>query len=368
MSDSRLAEAAHSSFARHETFAPRFGWLHKAYMQVKTNPDVFLAPDATVDLGVGKNMVYAMRYWSKAFKLTKEHYGEDPGSRAMVASPTWEARWLLDEAGADPYLEEPGSLWLLHWWLLSSKAEAKSWAPSWYVAFHLAPFSRFTIPELTKVIVRHVNFSYPEGPVESSIVKDVECITKMYARGKAETSGAPGVYEDLLACPFRELGLLESVGERGNREWRFTTSTRTSLPARVLAYACLDYAARDTRGAGSVSLARLANEPGGPGRAFRIRESEITGALEKVAASHPGVNLVEAVGQRSLTFASDPLELAWDILDEQYDHVRQRQGFPDRDTWAQLYPGLAEADKRELGTKSPTQHAEQPLVLIEEPA
>jgi hypothetical protein len=107
MADTRLAEAATSSFARHETFPPRFGWLHKAYIGVKDNPSTFLDEDAPVKLGVGKNMVNAMRYWSKAFKLTREHRSEDIKSRAFIASPTWEARWLLDEDGADPYLEEP---------------------------------------------------------------------------------------------------------------------------------------------------------------------------------------------------------------------------------------------------------------------
>ncbi|MFH9988180.1 DUF4007 family protein [Streptomyces luteogriseus] len=363
MSDSRLAEAAHSSFARHETFAPRFGWLHKAYMQVKNNPEAFLADDAPVQLGVGKNMVYAMRYWSRAFKLTREHYGDDANSRAMLSYPTWEARWLLDEDGADPYLEELGSLWLLHWWLLSSRPGAKSWAPSWYVAFHLAPFSRFTLADLTQVIVRYVNLSFPEGPVEASITKDVDCITKMYVPAQRLKGGAPGAFEDLLSCPFRELGLLEQVGQRGSSEWEFTSGSRTSLPARIIAYACLDYAARTMRNGGSISLARLANEPGAPGRAFRIRETDIAAALGKVAAEHSELQLVEAVGQRSLTFASNPFDLAWDVLDEQYDKVRDRPNFPTREEWDRKYPKLAEAEKRELKQ----QHFIDPqLALIEE--
>lgn len=364
MSDSRLAEAAHASFARHDTFAPRFGWLHKAYMQVKGTPETFLAADAPVQLGAGKNMVYAMRYWSRAFKLTREHYGDDTNSRALFSYPTWEARWLLDEDGADPYLEEQGSLWLLHWWLLSSRPGAKCWAPSWYVAFHLAPFYKFSIQELTQDIIRHVNFSFDEGPVEGSIKKDVECITKMYARDHDETSGAPGSFEDLLACPFRELDLLELAGERGKREWRFTNAARTSLPARVLAYACLDYAARDTRLAGSISLARLANEPGGPGRAFRVREPEVAAALEKVAAAHPGIEIAEGAGQRSLSFSSNPFDLAWDILDEQYDRVRDRPGFPTRQAWADLYPKLVEAEKRELKAQAQAEPSESQLILI----
>ncbi|TMR04371.1 DUF4007 family protein [Actinomadura soli] len=349
MSDSRLAGVAHFQFARHETFAPRFGWLHKAYMQVRDNPEVFLAEDAPVMLGVGKNMVNAMRYWSRAFKLTREARSrEGTTSRAMYAYPTWEARWLLDEDGADPYLEEPGSLWLLHWWLLSSRPGAKGWAPSWYVAFHLAPFSRFTLPDLTQLIVRHVNLSFPEAPVESSIAKDVDCLAKMYVPAQRK-AGAPGALEDLLACPFRELGLLEQVGQRGSPEWQFTTGTRTSLPARIIAYACLDYAAAKTSGSTSVSLARLANEAGSPGRAFRVREPVIAAALEQVAGAHPEIQITEAVGQRRLSYMADPFALAWDILDEQYDQVRSSSDFPTRDEWGQKYPQLADAKQRELG-------------------
>ncbi|MEU5362332.1 DUF4007 family protein [Streptomyces sp. NPDC005925] len=351
MSDSRLGEAALFSFARHETFAPRFGWLHKAYMQVKRDQGAFLAVDAPVRFGVGKNMVYSMRYWSRAFKLTREH-SPTKGTQAKFSYPTWEARWLLDEDGADPYLEENGSLWLLHWWLVSSRPGAKSWAPAWYTAFHLAPFSRFTVADMTQVVTRHVNFSYDKSPEEASIVKDIECLTKMYARSAPEKAGSPGSYEDLLACPFRDLDLLTFVGTRGNAEWQFTSGHRTSLPARVLAYACLDYAAKFSRQANSISVARLANEPGSPGRAFRVRENEIVMALQKVAADHPQLDLTEAVGQRSLAFTADPFGLAWEVLDEQYDFVTRRPGFPTRQEWAAKFPKLAEAEQKELAAKA----------------
>ncbi|WP_395295269.1 DUF4007 family protein [Kitasatospora hibisci] len=361
MSDSRLAEAANYAFARHDTFAPRFGWLHKAYVQVKQDPETFLRNDAPVLLGVGKNMAVAMRYWSKAFKLTRESYSDETNSRAMRAYPTWEARWLLDEDGADPYLEEHGSLWLLHWWLVSSRPGAKSWAPSWYVAFQLAPFARFTAADLTQLIVRHVNLSYKKAPEEASIAKDVDCITKMYVPVKRTTKGgAPGALEDLVLGPFRELGLIEVVDRpmSGRTEWEFTTGTRITLPDRVVAYACLDYAASTAPGAGSISLARLANESGGPGRAFRIREPDIAAALERVTATTPNLKVIEAVGQRSLVFDTDPFELAWDILDAQYDNVRKRPGFPTRDAWDRAYPKLADAEAREL-----EQEAEQQLPL-----
>ncbi|GAA3826020.1 DUF4007 family protein [Sphaerisporangium flaviroseum] len=368
MSDSRLREAVELSFGRHETFAPRFGWLHKAYMQVKNDSEIFHREDAPVLLGVGKNMVYSMRHWSKAFKLTQEHPHEDASYRAHVASPTWRARWLLDEDGADPYLEDTGSLWLLHWWLLSTDAEAKCWVPSWYVIFNLAPRSRVTSAEMTSVITRHVHESFEEKdwPASESISRDVECLIKMYALDQEFNPLSPGSFEDLLMSPFRELGLLEGQGKGRDRTWRFTSGSRSNLPAPVLTYACLDYASRFSPNAGSISLARLAEDPGSPGRAFRMREPELTKAIELLVGNHPDLQIVEALGQRSLTFSKAPQALAWDILDAHYGRVREREGFPTPQEWIKKYPGL-DGDASKRGRKKLPQQVEV-LDLIKENA
>ena len=54
-------------FARHETFHPRHGWLKKGFDAVQERSDIFATADAHLDLGVGKNMGQAIRYWSTAF-------------------------------------------------------------------------------------------------------------------------------------------------------------------------------------------------------------------------------------------------------------------------------------------------------------
>lgn len=69
----------------------------------------FNAPTAVVDLGVGKNMVAAVRYWYKAFGLNQE------------AETGWIADYILDSPnGKDPYLEDLGTLWLMHFLLIYS--------------------------------------------------------------------------------------------------------------------------------------------------------------------------------------------------------------------------------------------------------
>jgi hypothetical protein len=347
LTSTKLAEVARPSFARHETFAPRFGWLHKAYLRVREDDEVFLREEAPVILGVGKNMVNAMRYWSAAFKLTIEH-PKGGNSRALTASPTWEARWLLDEHGADPYLEDPGSLWLLHWWLLSPTCMA----PTWWVAFNALPTARFTERELTDLVERQVRMAAWEPAVRASVERDADCFTKMYAPRKA-AANSPGSFEDMLGCPFRELGLLESVpSDHDKRMWRFTSTARTSLAPHVLAYACLDYAARTGDSAGSVSTARLANEPGAPGRAFGVREPELFHALEVVCDEFSGLRISEAVGNRTLTFDRNPFDLAWDVLDSYYGNIRATSGMPTREEWFATHPDLAAETERRKNKKT----------------
>jgi hypothetical protein len=62
-----------TAFGRHETFALRFGWLTKGAQALMGGEPVFEAEDATVQLGVGKNMVSAIRYWLQAARIIVRH-------------------------------------------------------------------------------------------------------------------------------------------------------------------------------------------------------------------------------------------------------------------------------------------------------
>ncbi|MHB8804596.1 MAG: DUF4007 family protein, partial [Coriobacteriia bacterium] len=98
-----------TAFARHETFHLRYGWLKKGFDLAASDPEGFLAEDAAVRLGVGKNMVRAIRYWCRAFKVTAEH-ANPVRPRVSLDVPTEFGRRLMSDQGYDPYLENPASL------------------------------------------------------------------------------------------------------------------------------------------------------------------------------------------------------------------------------------------------------------------
>ncbi len=89
-----LQECCRPVFGRHETFHPRWGWFSKAVFAGKDNPYVFQQNDAPVLLGVGKNMVRAIRYWGEASTLLKEV--RPPKERLAAASPTRRGDALMD--------------------------------------------------------------------------------------------------------------------------------------------------------------------------------------------------------------------------------------------------------------------------------
>lgn len=67
-----------SVFAGHQTFHPRFGWIKKAFDGVQQDQHIFNREDSTVLLGVGKNMVEAIKFWGLAFKVIEKvsHLGK----------------------------------------------------------------------------------------------------------------------------------------------------------------------------------------------------------------------------------------------------------------------------------------------------
>ena len=96
----------HYTFSGHESFPCKTLWLKKGYDFIKKGGD-FNASEAVVDLGVGKNMVSAIRFWIKSFGLNKD------------SQTHWIAEYILNSnKGKDPYMEDLGTLWLLHFLLV----------------------------------------------------------------------------------------------------------------------------------------------------------------------------------------------------------------------------------------------------------
>lgn len=279
-------------FARHETFHPRFGWLKKGFDRAAADADIFLREDAPVRLGVGKNMVRSIRYWCAAFKLLQND------------QPTEFGQQLLGPDGWDPYLEDPASLWLLHWHLL----EPPNLATVWHFTFNQFRPTEFTVEDLFYQLCAYRDRVAPRT-VDASLRKDITCLLRMYVEQTTKSL----VAEDSLDCPFAQLGLLHTAGN--SRHYTFRVGYKPTLPAELIVYACLRYLRHSP--VNRVPLAQLLYDPGSPGLVFRLTEGVLSEAIE-TAARQQNLGMTDAAGKLEFFFTGDASEQAKKTLHHYY--------------------------------------------------
>lgn len=301
----RLDEACINSFARHETFHPRWGWIRKAFVAAE-NPKVFNADDATLQLGVGKNMVRAIRFWGHAFRALANKRDDDRPRLGLSVRSRIGAAIFDDKTGWDPFTEDPGTLWLLHWLLL---APSECVLPVWWTAFNEFGAVEFTHQELTDFVTDQVRSvaSWGSGPHPSSIEKDISCLLRTYSPSSGAGRRQP--FDDLVDCPMRELGLIRSV-DSSDRRYRFVVGPKSTLPPEIVLYACADFLARTETTASTVSVSRLATEAGAPGRAFKLSEADLVSLLETAVDQVDSASLARPAGAVQLGLGSAAAQVA----------------------------------------------------------
>ncbi len=298
-----VKEKVKSVWARHETFHPRYGWLKKGFDLAAKNLKIFTDEDAPVKLGVGKNMVKAIRYWCSAFKVLSND------------KPTHFGSSLLSDKGYDPYLENPASLWLLHWYLLKPTCEATAW----YYVFNRFRGVEFSVEDLSKGLQdyqRELN----QSTALSSIDKDITCLLRMYVEPKSLS----GLIEDSIDCPFKELGLIQSTGN-DSRRYTFRIGFKASLPPEIVVIACLEYAGWSERNRKTISISRLLYDEGCPGIVFKLSEQALCDAIEKVAHKYNNINLSDTAGLIQVSFNLNPQDLAENILTGYYSGLTRNR-------------------------------------------
>ncbi|MFB2770617.1 DUF4007 family protein [Pelatocladus sp. BLCC-F211] len=285
-------------FANHETFHPRFGWLKKGFDAVNRNPGIFLQDDAPVRLGVGKNMVRAIRYWCSAFKIIDKNN-----------LPTSFGDKLLGNNGWDPYLEDPASLWLLHWYLLKPTCEAAAW----YYIFNVFRDLEFTKEDILAGLKDYIG-NFNKTIAESSFIKDVNCILRMYATQDFSKNNTP--IEDSIDCPFNELGLIRHFG----KNYQFKIGAKANLPAQIIVATCLEYASWVSQDSKTITIRRLLYDEGSPGMVFKLTENILCAAIETVAKEFEAIILSDTAGLIQLSFTDEPETLAEEILGQYYNY------------------------------------------------
>ena len=269
-------------FSGHDTFPLRYGWLYKIVQQgfqgeCFTNPEQDM-----IKYGVGKNMVTAMKYWGKSFGiLSNDHktitqFGES----------------IFGENGYDKYLEDDGTLWILHWKL----ARAISTNTLWWWAFNIFPDLYFDKKIMFKSLKQYLSENGETKIVDNSLKKDIDIFINTYIVRPLEKNE---ITENTLQCPLAELGLIQERTNRG--EYKFQTMSKKDIPSLIFFWALSDYWNSLGHKTETLSLEDITYNINSPGKIFKLDESSITSYLSEIeVTSNKKFKWSETLGTRQV--------------------------------------------------------------------
>ena len=273
------------SFSGHQTFPFRYTWLKKGVDAVIADPTIFSSENASVTLGVGKNMVSSIRHWCRVSRLIEEGTGQPEqltmhlGEKGTVYQrgqfiPTYLGKAIFDENGFDPYLNDPATLWLIHWQIATNTNQATAW----YWAFNILRGNQFT----SHIFAREVHKWAQQQkqsmrPVsENTLQRDVNCFIRTYCQSRHSDA----VIEETFDCPLVELNLIAELPDSDGYE--FQRGDKETLPPEIVAWALETFWKSRFSRRDSLSFSDLMYAPSSPGRIFRLDEDTMTTYLENL--------------------------------------------------------------------------------------
>ncbi|TEU14537.1 MAG: DUF4007 family protein [Anaerolineales bacterium] len=293
-------------YAKHETFHIREGWLFKGMDAVRHDQRIFMGRDASERLGLGRNMVRALRFWMTATGLTEE-YRENQRTTQRLTDPFGQLVWEHDR-----YLEEEGTLWLIHYHLVRDQGGATAWY--WFFSYFSQPV--FDQSSFVSALQSWVIGVEGKAISENSLKRDFDCLVRTYLPDRQARSP-----EDLMECPLAQLGLLAEANSGRVRRYRLLRPDPASIDSLVLLYVLLRWQEGKKPDSRQVGLAQVLREPANAGRVFNMGTAGLSDALTRLNDEHHdlAVRLTRTAGLDELTL---PLATAEEVLIHYYETRR----------------------------------------------
>ena len=257
-------------FGRHESFPLRFGWITKALEALSEHPDVFSRDDATVILGVGKNMVASIRHWMIAARILEL----DPSTNDLM--PSRFAQIIFGENG-DLYLEDEATIWLLHW-LLATNASGSTAIYWFFNHFHKRSFDNTDVATGLTDFVKH---EFVSRVSTTTLKRDAQLVLRMYSK---TSNNARISLEDSMDSPLSLLNLTE---RNSSNTWQSTPSDRRELSLGVLAFAIAQLFEHGQVNQLAVADLMYSDKSRcAPGAVFRLTEDGLIEKLEDLCTAY----------------------------------------------------------------------------------
>lgn len=272
-------------FSGHESFHCRNVWLKKGY-DFLDKEHKFNEPTAVVDLGVGKNMVSSINYWMKSFGLVKKN-----NSLSDLAD------FLFGKNGADPYLEDNATLWLLHFHLVTD-----DFASIYSLLFN--EFRKKRIEFNKKHFLYFIRRKCEEANSnlnQKTVQRDISVILRNYVKPKKGNKNL----EDIFSGIFIDLNLIEPLKKFNEEEmdwYKIENKDRTDIPAELILYCILSNIGDNH----SITFDDMLFRNNSVGNVFALSSKGLLEKINMLTKKYSSITFTDDAGIRLLQFKSKP--------------------------------------------------------------
>ena len=286
----------------HESFYIREGWLTKGIVAINKDKYILSNTISAIDeLGVGSAMVKSIRYWLQALRLTDEKRGEK-GKRYQELSKDF-GKILFEN---DRYFEDLGTLYLLHYKLVSNKDLATTWN-LFFNSIKATEMTKYHMEEGVKQLILNIDPQYEIS--ERSLSDDCNCLVKTYFAEKNDLKNP----EDNMICPFSDLGLIKKEHIRGKDEIIYkTVPERNKLDKLIVLYVIMDNLGDKQ----STTIKNLIEDENNIGSVFNLDKNTINYYID-ILRDEGYLRVNRTAGLNTIY----PTDLAVNILDKYYSRL-----------------------------------------------
>ena len=274
------------TFSGHDSFHCRQFWLKKGYDFVSDRCS-FNSESAVVDLGVGKNMVASIRFWLRSFHVTNT---SDDLTAFGIS--------LLSDNGYDPFLEDDGSLWLLHYYLVKTG----------YASIYSLIFNEYRREKIEFNRESFLSFIKRKAETEkgmnvnlNTVSEDFDVFRRMYLSSnsdKGSEDGFSGLLSELLLVSRIE----KKIDNKKEEYFSIDNTTKFEVPLEIFLYTVLE---NENYGL-SISLNSLEHDVNSPGAIFAMNRLGIIEKLKEAQQKYDWITYNDHAGIKELQFRQKP--------------------------------------------------------------
>ena len=247
-------------FGQHQSFYLREGWLHKGLEAITQDKSLLTQKEAFEKLGIGKNMITALRFWLVACGVAEY----DMKNKSYTITEM--GQLIFDN---DSNLNLSFSKALIHYYLAKNSEIADiNGNKSATVIYWFFNELEGTVFEKQFLLEQYTKWATMQKDVsENSLKRDIECLIQMY-----DINNMYFDPEDVLHSPLADLKLVIKTDYITKLD-----GNSSSIPNEIILLIIQDYLS--THGIDSITLSELVNKKTLPGKIINLKQSDILEAV-----------------------------------------------------------------------------------------